>query len=272
MKTIDVLLKAKQNLRDNDIDEREARLLLAYALRVKSEELVKYDEIEDDTFNRFQEVLNKRCSHIPFAYITGHPEFMTLDFKVNENVLITRADTEILVEETIRICKDKLISILDMCTGSGCIAISLAKYLERAKVSASDISKGALEVAKENAALNNAQVIFIESNLFDSINSKFDVIVSNPPYIKKDVIDTLEKEVRENEPTIALDGGDDGLDFYRVIIENAKEHLNKDGYLLFEIGFDQAKEVKELLERNNYKNIRVIKDYSGNDRVVVANI
>jgi len=273
MKIVDVLIKAKHRLKESGIDEREARLLLSHVLGIRSEDLVKYDEIEEATYEVFQSVLEKRCNHIPYAYITGHQEFMKLDFKVNENVLIPRSDTEILVEEAIKLCQDKsLDSILDVCTGSGCIAVSLAKYIKDANVTALDISKEALDIAKENAIINNVNVEFIESDLFENIYSKFDIIVSNPPYIKKDVIDTLEREVKNNEPLIALDGGEDGLVFYRRIIECAKDYLEANGYLLLEIGFDQANDVKGLLERSNYKNIRVIKDYSGNDRLVVANI
>ncbi len=266
----EILVNAKQRLRENGIDEREARLLLAYALNVKSEELVKYEEIDEPSYEIFKDALEKRCNHIPFQYIVGHQEFMKLDFKVNENVLIPRSDTEILVEEAIKLYKDKEVHILDMCTGSGCIAISLAKYLDGAIVTGVDISKEALSIAKENALLNQVKVDFIESNLFESINDKFDVIVSNPPYIKKDVIANVDKEVKEHEPILALDGGEDGLAFYKKIIEEAKNHLKENGYLLFEIGFDQANDVKEILENNDYRKIRIIKDYSGNDRVVVA--
>lgn len=275
MKTMDILLEAKRRLRDSGVDEREARLLLSFALGVKSDDLIKYDEIDENAYNTFWDALNKRCNHIPYAYIVGHKEFMKIDFIVNESVLIPRADTEILVEETIKICRkfgNEQTSILDICTGSGCIAVSLAKYIENAKVDASDISEDALKVAKINASNNDVNVDFIKSNLFDSINQKYDVIVSNPPYIKREVIDTLEKEVKDNEPLIALNGGKDGLDFYRRISKDAKEHLNKDGYVIFEIGYDQASEVLEILNRDGYKNVRVVKDYSENDRVVIANI
>ena len=274
MKIFDLLQTAKKVLKEENIDEREARLLLSYALGIKSDDLVKYDEIDDDTNNKFQQILVKRKNHVPYSYIVGHQEFMKLDFVVNENVLIPRADTEVLVEETISICqefKKEPISILDMCTGSGCIAISLAKYVNGAKVTASDISDNALEVAKTNAINNNVYVDFIKSDLFEDIHDTFDIIVSNPPYIKKEVIDTLEKEVKDNEPLIALDGGEDGLDFYRIISNKAKEYLKANGYLIFEIGYDQEKEVIELLDKDGYNNIKCIKDYSGNSRVIIAN-
>ena len=272
-KTIDILNTAKKKLKENNIGEREARLLLSYVLNIKSDELAKYDEINDEVYGTFLQVLDKRCAHIPYAYIVGHQEFMKLDFKVNNNVLIPRADTEVLVEEAIKICKEnELKSILDMCTGSGCIGISLSKYLEGSNVTAVDISEDALEIAKENSILNDVKVDFKCSNLFENINGKYDLIVSNPPYIKKEVLSTLEKEVNENEPLLALDGGEDGLKFYRSISKDAKKHLSENGYLIFEIGFDQAEEVSNILINNGYRNIKVIKDYSGYDRVVVSNI
>lgn len=271
------LQTAKNKLNENGIDEREARLLLAFALKITPDELIKYTEIDDTVFESFQELLNKRCRHVPFAYITGYKEFMKLNFLVNENVLIPRADTEILVEEAIRICKDELkqkesIKVLDMCTGSGCIAISIAKSVSNASVSAVDISDEALKVAKENAKQNDVSVEFIQSDLFTKLDSQeFDLIVSNPPYIKSDVVSTLEEEVKEHEPILALDGGKDGLDFYKKISKIAKYYLSSNGYLIFEIGFDEAEELQNVLTKDGYNNIRVLKDYSGNDRVVIAN-
>jgi len=274
MKTKDILIKAKQKLIEYHIDDREARLLLAYVLKCKTEDLIRYDDVEEDTYNKFEEVLNKRCSHIPYAYIVGHKEFMKLDFKVNENVLIPRGDTEILVEEVIKIC-EKIdrpeIRILDMCTGSGCIAISLAKYISNALVTAVDISEEALSVANENAKKNNVEVNFVKSDLFRDLDKqKFDIIISNPPYVKRSFIDNLDDEVKDNEPIIALDGGEDGLDFYKVISNNAREYLKQDGILAFEIGYDEATNVSEILVNNGFKNIRVIKDYSNRDRDIIA--
>ena len=159
--------------------------------------------------------------------------------------------------------------ILDMCTGSGCIAISLAKYIDNAEVEGVDISKRALTIAKLNAKQNNVVVNFINSNLFEEVTSTYDVIVSNPPYIRKKDMENLQKEVTR-EPEKALDGGEDGLYFYKKIIKEAKKYLNEEGDLIFEIGFDQAKEVLELLKKYNYKNIEIIKDLSKNDRVVKA--
>ncbi|MBR3281439.1 MAG: peptide chain release factor N(5)-glutamine methyltransferase [Clostridia bacterium] len=277
MKTIDALNVAKSLLEKNNIDTREAKLFLAFALGVSKEELIKYTQIPDEVYTKLLVLLEKRCNGIPYAYIVGHKEFMKLDFEVNSSVLIPRDDTEVLVEKVIEIASNiskNEVKILDLCTGSGCIAISLDKNILNAKVYASDISKKALEVAMRNAKKNDATITFIESDLFEELNDniKFDIIVSNPPYIRTDVIDTLQKEVKDNEPIIALDGGTDGLSFYERIIKDAKAYLEDSGYLAFEIGYDQAIEVSNLLKENNYKNIKVFKDFSENDRVVIANI
>lgn len=199
----------------------------------------------------------------------GYKEFMKLKFEVNKSVLIPREDTEVLVQEILDVFKNKKnLKILDMCTGSGCIAISLAKYLDSTcSIDAVDLSTDALEVAKRNATLNKVTVNFINSNLFENVISKYDVIVSNPPYIKKDDIKNLQAEVKR-EPMMALDGGEDGLLFYREIALKAKGFLVDGGSLVFEIGFDEANEVSEILKENGYEDITVIKDFGGNDRVI----
>lgn len=194
---------------------------------------------------------------------------MKLKFEVNKSVLIPREDTEVLVQEILDEFKDKKnLKILDMCTGSGCIAISLAKYLDgTCIVDAVDLSTDALEVAKRNATLNKVTVNFINSDLFENVISKYDVIVSNPPYIKKCDMENLQIEVKK-EPSMALDGGEDGLLFYKEIAIKAREFLSADGSLFFEIGFDEGNDVSEILRLNGYKGISVIKDLGGNDRVV----
>ena len=201
---------------------------------------------------------------------------MKMDFYVNENVLIPRPDTEILVEEVIKLAnKIKNPKILDLCTGSGAIAISIAKYVETASVYAIDISQKALEVAKINSKNNQVtdRVKFIESNLFENVpNIKFDIIVSNPPYIRKSVIETLDEEVKK-EPVIALDGGIDGLDFYRKITSQTYEFLKYNGYLCFEIGFDQKIDVIEIIENEDkYVNTYSKKDLYGNDRIIITKL
>ena len=205
---------------------------------------------------------------------------MGLDFYVDKNVLIPQPDTENLVEEVLTIInslkkdfKEKNMYVLDLCTGSGAIAISLSKILDsnRILVYGSDISDKALKIAEENAMQNCSKVVFLKSDIFKNINTsyKFDIIVSNPPYIETQTIEGLSEEVKK-EPHIALDGGEDGLYFYKEIINNAKKYLNPNGYLAFEIGYNQKNAVEELLEKNEYINIYSKKDLSGNDRVVVA--
>ncbi len=253
---------------------QKARILLAYVLNVEKEYLTIHDEqkVNNLIIEEYNDAISKLIKHIPLQYITNHKEFMKLDFYVDENVLIPRSDTEILVEEVINNCNKNVkndCKILDLCSGSGAIGISIAKYIENSQVICSDISQKALEIAKNNAHQNNVKNIeFIYSNMFENIEEKFDIIVSNPPYIKKEIIEKLDKEV-QNEPHIALDGGSDGLDFYRIIVNEAYNHLNKCGKLYLEIGYDQKEEVIDLLEKSgHYANIYSKQDLYGNDRIV----
>lgn len=240
----------------------------------------------------FQQNINMRCRRVPLQQILGHAGFMGLDFKVNADVLIPRQDTEILAETVLSHEKDKNISLLDLCTGSGCIAVALKKHGEYSHVAASDISEKALNTAFRNASLNNVEIKLYKSDLFSDIDESFDVIVSNPPYIETDVIDLLEPEVREHDPRIALDGGKDGLDFYRRIISgaaysaekqcvcnfpldgmNAEKALQKSflkpyGRLYFEVGYNQAEKVTKLMEKAGFRDIDIIKDLAGLNRVV----
>ena len=217
----------------------------------------------------FFEMVEKRISGVPVQYITGKTEFMSLDFFVNENVLIPRQDTELTVEKIIEDYKGDNPKILDICTGSGCIAISLSKYLN-AEVFAFDISEKALEVVEKNNSLNNTKVTFFKDNaLCPSNNLKdFDVIVSNPPYIESEVVEGLDSIVKDKEPRLALDGGFDGLDFYRKITPYAYSVLKEGGKLFFEIGYNQGDGVVKLLEENSFENVTIEKDYNGNDRLV----
>jgi len=211
---------------------------------------------------------------MPIQYITNNQEFMKLNFYVDKNVLIPQPDTEILVEEVIEISK-KINSkkILDLCTGSGAIGVSLAKYLPNCEITAVDISKKALQIAKKNAIINEVekQITFISSDLFSNLESqKFDIIVSNPPYIKRNDIENLEEQVKK-EPLIALDGGEDGLDFYKKIIKEAHKYLVSEGYLCLEIGYNQKDEVIKLIEKEEtFKNIYSKKDLYGIDRIIIA--
>ena len=213
----------------------------------------------------------------PIQYITNMQEFMKLKFYVDNRVLIPQPDTEILVENVISIVENtqkncqKEIEILDLCTGSGIIGICLKKNLQNVKVYVSDISEDALDVAKKNSIQNNVEISFIKSDLFDEINEKFDRIVSNPPYIESSTLEGLSMEVK-NEPKIALDGGKDGLDFYRKIIKEAPNFLNKSGYLSLEIGYNQKDAVEKLLKTYKYKDIQIKKDLSNIDRVIISEI
>ena len=268
---------SKNNIEDNVIVTRE---LLAFVLGVEKQYLVIHltDELNEEDYIKFKENINKLINGKPLQYITNNQEFMGLNFFVNENVLIPQPDTEIIVEETLKKCKELLlkngkIRILDLCTGSGAIAVSLSIFLgDEAEVFASDISTKALEVAKYNNGKNNTNVRFIESNLFKNIQEqKFNIIVSNPPYIRSDVINKLSKQV-QNEPHLALDGGEDGLKFYKKIIEQACNYI-ENGYLILEIGYDQKEDVENLLKENkNYSEIKTIQDFSGNDRCVIAKV
>ncbi len=262
----DVIKDGREKLENAGIDPREARLLLAFALNIELDELITHDTCTDGDIFRFEDAIKRRIAGEPYAYIVGTKEFMKLKFIVNKNVLIPREDTEILVLEAIKQCKRK---VLDMCTGSGCIAVSLAKYLNPVSVDAVDISSRALNVAKKNAELNEVNVNFIWSNLFDKVLDKYEMIVSNPPYIRTSDMKMLQDEVKK-EPKRALDGGESGLIFYEQILKDARDYLTDDGVILLEIGYEQAEDVARLMKENNYKKIRKIKDLSGNDRVMIA--
>lgn len=276
----ETLRKGIIELKVNNIQEPslKARLLLQYILNKPRQYLIVYDN-EQLTLRQevnFFKGIKKLAKGIPLQHITHSQEFMKMIFYVNEDVLIPRPDTEILVEEVIKIAKRiNAKKILDLCTGSGAIAISLAKYIEDSQITAVDISDKAISVAKLNAKNNNVenQITFVESDLFKQLpKEKYDIIVSNPPYIKKEIIKSLDKEV-QNEPKIALDGGYDGLDFYRKIISNADEFLKFTGYVCLEIGYDQKEDVLELLKNEGkYVDTSCKKDLFDNDRVIIARL
>lgn len=256
--------------------ETNARLLLEYVCKTDRNTLLVHGErkLSEEECESYVNYISKRKTHVPLQYITGIQEFMGLEFSVNEHVLIPRQDTEILVEEVMRHLHDGM-RILDMCTGSGCILLSLLYYSNGCNGVGVDISADALRIARQNAErvlkLKNDTVEFIQSDLFEQLDDQtepFEIIVSNPPYIKSDVIETLMPEVRDFEPHMALDGRFDGLYFYREIIRQAEKYLAGGGALFFEIGYDQGDAVKKLMEEAGYLEVEVVKDYAGLDRVV----
>ena len=270
--------KGAINLKTSNIEspKTKSRMLMQFVLNKPRQYIIVNDmkELTISQKNEYFEGIKKLMNNIPIEHITHQKEFMKLNFFVNENVLIPRQDTEILVEEVIKIAKKtNSKQILDLCTGSGAIAVSLAKYLPSVEVTATDISEEAIKTATKNAIMNNVenQITFIHSNLFENIiKNRYDIIVSNPPYIKREEIKTLQKQVQK-EPIIALDGGIDGLDFYRKIISESYEYLKYRGFLCLEIGYDQKIDVIELYENEEkFDNIYSKKDLYGNDRIVIG--
>ena len=260
------------------IDEAalDARLLLEYVCGTDRNTLLAHGdrEVTEKEYGCYCDLIVKRAGHIPLQHLTGEQEFMGLTFVVNNKVLVPRQDTEVLVEEALRHLHDG-IRILDMCTGSGCILLSLLQYSNDCTGTGVDLSPEALKTAEANYRRLREQrpemeACFIESDLFAGLHNgeQYEMIVSNPPYIRTDVIDTLMPEVREHEPWMALDGREDGLYFYREITRRAGEYLTRGGMLFYEIGYDQAKDVCKIMEREGFREIEVVKDFAGLDRVV----
>lgn len=295
MKISNVLFEAVEKLKVNGVQDArlQAKILMAHILKENEQFLIVHnqDELSEYIIEEYRKYIDKLIKGIPIQYITNKQEFMKLNFYVDENVLIPQPDTEILVEEVInnnskvfnnikasnnaqeKNSNDIKIEILDLCTGSGAIGISLAKYIENCKVTCTDISMKALQIAKLNAEKNlvHRNMEFILSDLFQELQGKtFNIIVSNPPYIKTEVIKKLDKTV-QNEPFLALGGGEDGLYFYKQIAEKAYKFLKESGELYLEIGYDQKSEVIKLLKDiNKYEEITCKKDLAGNDRVIIA--
>lgn len=272
----DLIAKAEETLKKAEINDwkNDSWLLAEYVFSITR---AKYYMnplmcIDEDSARRYLQCITKRASKIPLQHITGVQEFMGFSFCVDENVLIPRQDTELLVEQTVHFVKSKQkpVAVLDLCTGSGCIGISVDRLCNNASVTAVDISDRALEMAQKNNMSLGAEVHFIQSDLFEKIEGKFDIIVSNPPYIKSDEVHKLMEEVKNYEPLIALDGDEDGLKFYQRIAEEAGEYLNGDGKIFLEIGYDQGTTVPDILYKEGFQSIKVLKDLSGNDRVVIA--
>ena len=290
----EMLTMGEKQLMDSDIADatRDCKILYCYMMDIPfSKIILEYQEVlQDRLCDKYFELIDRRSKGEPVQYIMGSQEFMGLEFIVNENVLIPRQDTETLVEDALEIIntgtlrgedmdvKRKEWDILDLCTGSGAIGVSLARIANKVNVTCSDISEGAIKVAKENAQKHGVtkSVKFEQGDLFKPFSKpfrkqKFDMIISNPPYIKSSVIPTLQKEVCEHEPLSALDGGESGLDFYERIVSGVGSHLRKSGVLLLEIGHDQGEAVSGLLSRNGeFTSIRVLKDLANRDRIVFA--
>ncbi len=290
----EMLTMGEKQLMDSDIADatRDCKILYCYMMDIPfSKIILEYQEVlQDRLCDKYFELIDRRSNGEPVQYIMGSQEFMGLEFIVNENVLIPRQDTETLVEDALEIIntgtlrgedmdvKRKEWDILDLCTGSGAIGVSLARIANKVNVTCSDISEGAIKVAKENAQKHGVakSVKFEQGDLFKPFSKhfrkqKFDMIISNPPYIKSSIIPTLQKEVCEHEPLSALDGGESGLDFYERIVGGVGGHLRKGGVLLLEIGHDQGEAVSGLLSRNgDFTSIRVLKDLANRDRIVFA--
>ena len=274
----EAIKKGMIELKNENIEEPKlkSRLLMQSILNQTRQYVIVNDmeELEKNKEEQYFSAIKILKKGIPIEHITHQKEFMKLNFFVDKNVLIPRQDTEILVEEVIKIAqKTNAKKILDLCTGSGAIAISLAKYLPQSEITAIDISNDALKIAKKNAVSNNVenQITFISSDMFTNLNEeKFDIIVSNPPYIKTNVIDNLDIQVK-NEPHIALDGGKDGLYFYKKIINESYQYLKYKGFLCLEIGFDQKIDVIEIIENtNNFDRTYSKKDLYDNDRIIIT--
>ena len=268
----------------------ESLFLLEFACGMERKDylLSQMEEMPPEQWERYRAAAAKRCGHIPLQHLTGEQEFMGLPFTVNRHVLIPRQDTEVLVEEALKILRSgwpqeqelqpdgqasgeaaqEKLRVLDLCTGSGCIAVSLKALCPQIQVSAADLSADALSVARENAQRNHTEIHFVQSDLFADISGCFQMIVSNPPYIPSREIPALMPEVREHEPLLALDGGADGLGFYRRIIAEGVGHLESGGWLLFEIGYDQGEAVSACMRAYDFTEIEVVRDLAGLDRVV----
>lgn len=263
-------------LRKADIVDAKTDSWLLLAMACKIDHTYYYmhidEEMMEEQAREFEVLIKKRAERVPLQYITGEQEFMGLTFHVNSNVLIPRQDTETLVEEALKVVRPGM-KIMDMCTGSGCVLISILKNAHDIEGIGYDISKQAINVAKENAKLNEVPAVFERSDLFeDVVENDFDVIVSNPPYIPTDVIATLMPEVAEFEPREALDGKGDGLYFYSKILEQCKNYMKPDGYVLFEIGCTQGDSVSTMMRLAGFSEVHVIKDLARNDRVVMGHL
>lgn len=276
----------KEKLAQAGVEEAslDARLLLEHVCHTNRNDLLVHGdrEVSENDTEQYLALIGQRALRIPLQQLTGVCEFMGLDFLVNENVLIPRQDTEILVEEVMKYVHDGF-RILDMCTGSGCILLSLLHYSNDCVGVGVDFSEKALQVARQNGCKLSREnhpsgnfsmdnVTFLHSDLFENVEGKFEIIVSNPPYIQSEVIEGLMEEVRDHEPRMALDGGADGLMFYRKITADSRQFLCGGGMLFFEIGYDQKEAVMELMREAGFSHVTAVKDFAGLDRVVFGTL
>ena len=262
--------ETEQLFQKNNIDKDEVNILFCEALNISLSQLLLKETITAKELQKLSKKIDLRLSGMPITKIFKKAYFYGDEFYINSNVLSPRPETEILVEKCLQYLNSTRTKLdcLDLCTGSGAIAIEIKKNANVNMV-ASDISKKALDVARKNAKKLNVDVKFVKSNMFEQISQKFDVIVSNPPYIPTKVCRTLDVEVRDFDPMIALDGGEDGLDFYKQICKQSKDYLNKNGAIFLEVGIDEAKQVKNMFEQNGFA-CEIVKDYNNIDRIVVA--
>ena len=266
-----ILLLESEDILDAKID---AWLLLSFVSGITKAQyfLKQNEEIPENTLYKYKEVLLRRASHVPLQHITGGQDFMGLTFWVNEHVLIPRQDTETLVEEALKVIPSGS-HVLDLCTGSGCVIISLVALGQGLSGIGVDISEDALVVARENGTrIVGKKVAFEKGDLFTGVQGRFNAIVSNPPYIPTAVVEELAVEVKDHEPRLALDGTEDGLLFYRRITASAQDYLNEGGWLLVEIGYDQGQDVSKLFTDAGFKDVEVVQDLAGNDRVVKGHL
>lgn len=272
----EAIVLGEKNLQQADIADAKTDSWLLLAMACKIDHTYYYmhidEEMSEEQVREFEVLIKKRAERVPLQYITGEQEFMGLTFHVNSNVLIPRQDTETLVEEALKVIKPGM-KVMDMCTGSGCVLISILKNAHDVEGIGYDISKQAINVAKENAKFNEVSAVFERSDLFeDVVENDFDVIVSNPPYIPTDLVATLMPEVSQFEPREALDGKGDGLYFYSKILEQCKNYMKQDGYILFEIGCEQGDAVSTMMRLAGFSEVHVIKDLARNDRVVMGHL
>jgi len=267
MKLIELRKELKNKFASLDIEIEDVDFIIAEVLNMKRTELLFIDEITEEQFKTIQKCVEQRLNNVPVDKIFKKSYFFGYEFKVDENVLSPRPESEMLVEKAIHYIKaNSYKTCLDLCTGSGCLAIATKLNCD-VDMTATDVSAKALSIAKENANTLGAEIKFIRSNMFEKIDDKFDLIISNPPYIDSDEVKTLDKEVLNNDPHLALDGGEMGLKFYNIIHDNLRKYLNDNGMIIMEIGEDQKELITSLF--NDFNLIESLKDLSGNDRVLI---